>query len=267
MTRKEAPAASHPPDERERVWALRDLGLLDSAPERRYDDLATLAARLCDAPVALISLVDETRVWFKARVGLEITETPRDGSFCAHVILGSEVFVVPDAHADPRFVNNALVTGSHGACFYAGAPLRMPSGHNVGALSVLDARPRQLTSDQRAQLEMLARLVVDQIARTQDVVELRRALALAETESDRRLRALFDAAPIAAAFTDLEGRFERVNPAYSRMVGYSEEELLGRRFADLAHPDDRAGEAPLVRAPSTGARSGTFTRMATRSGG
>ena len=149
-----------PGNERRRLEVLWDYGVLDTPPETEFDELAALAAHVCEVPVALISLVDEHRQWFKSKVGLTASETPRDISFCAHAILQTDLFVVPDAANDPRFAGNPLVTGEPFIRFYAGAPLLTPDGHLVGTLCVTDRRPRELTPDQQQALRVLARVVM-----------------------------------------------------------------------------------------------------------
>jgi signal transduction histidine kinase len=148
-----------PTDEPERLRALRELAILDTAPEASFDDLTALAAEICGTPMALVSLVDERRQWFKSAVGLPTPETPRDVAFCAHAIVGDGLFVVPDARADERFADNPLVTGDPNLRFYAGAPLRTRDEHCVGTLCVLDRVPRALRPGQVAALEALARQV------------------------------------------------------------------------------------------------------------
>ncbi|MCR5884828.1 PAS domain-containing protein [Rhizobacter sp. J219] len=152
-------------------------GVLDTPPEARFDALARLACRLCDTPMAVITLVDDHRQWFKAEIGLGVRETPRAIAFCAHTIEGPGLFQVPDTHADPRFVHNPLVTGAPGLRFYAGVPLQVDGGQRLGALAVLDRRPRQLTPEQQADLQSLAQQVVL-------VLEEQRLRRLAEAASE-----------------------------------------------------------------------------------
>ncbi|HWH68850.1 MAG TPA: ATP-binding protein [Candidatus Sulfotelmatobacter sp.] len=179
-------AASTSIDEPARLEALRQYHILDTPRERAFDDLVWLAAQICEVPIALVSLVDQHRLWFKGSHGVKITETPRQDSFCTHAILTApELLIVPDAAKDPRFAHNSLVTGEPGIRFYAGAPLVTPEGHAIGTLCVLDYRPRQLNDCRRNALRILSRQVIQQL-------ELRRRLAelgyvsgqLAETNAE-----------------------------------------------------------------------------------
>ncbi len=146
-----------PADEQERCAVLHDLGVLDSAPEERFDRLTRLAGRLFSVPVALVSLVDEHRQWFKSSVGLAVRETPRNVSFCGHAIGGEDVFVVEDATKDERFWDNPLVTGEPHIRFYAGCPLRV-AGYKVGTLCLIDQKSRHFSEDQVAILKDLAEM-------------------------------------------------------------------------------------------------------------
>ena len=151
-------------NDHERVRALRDLRLLDTPPEERFDRVVRFAAQEFGCPIALVSLVDATRQWFKAKVGLDACETDRDVSFCGHAIVRDELFVVEDASSDERFAGNPLVTGGPRIRFYAGAPLRLPNGHRVGTLCLIDTRPRSLDSVDRAILESLRDLVAQELS-------------------------------------------------------------------------------------------------------
>lgn len=151
----------HPPiphDEDQRLAALRKLGLLDTPAEQRFDWLVEFASTQLDMPIAVVSLVDDQRQWFKARVGLQASETPRHISFCAHAIASDDIFIVEDARADARFADNPLVTGGPHIRFYAGAPLKAPDGHRVGTLCVIDTRPRKLAAHELEALEALRQL-------------------------------------------------------------------------------------------------------------
>lgn len=155
MPHRPAPFA---PDEEERALSLEHLEVLDSAPEQGFDDVVLLATTLCDTPIALVSLVDRERQWFKACIGLPVSETHRDLAFCAHAILApDEVLVVEDATRDPRFQHSDLVLGPPYIRFYAGAPIRTEAGYPLGTVCVIDTRPRTLSDAQRAALQALAR--------------------------------------------------------------------------------------------------------------
>lgn len=156
-------------DEQTRLDALRRYRILDTTSEEAFDDLVHTAAVVCRTPISLISLVDATRQWFKARVGLDVQELPRESAFCAHAIVGSELLVVPDTHADPRFANNPLVLGVPNIRFYAGAPLVTPEGLGLGTLCVIDRVPRSIGAEEARALRGMARQAMVQL-------ELRRAL-------------------------------------------------------------------------------------------
>jgi GAF domain-containing protein len=148
-------------NDRARLNALWGYELLDSTPEDAFDAVTKLAASICAVPIAVVSLVDEDRQWFKSQCGLGgVTSTARDVSFCGHAILQQDIFEVPDTHADPRFADNPLVTGPPHIRFYAGAPLIVRNGLALGTLCVIDRKPGKLTETQRAQLHTLAAAIV-----------------------------------------------------------------------------------------------------------
>jgi signal transduction histidine kinase/DNA-binding response OmpR family regulator len=173
--------AAIPPDEFERLQALKEFQILDTLPEIDFDDFTKLASYICQTPIALISLVDESRQWFKSKVGLETTKTPRDIAFCSHTILQDDVFIIPDTFKDERFHDNPLVTQAPDVRFYAGAPLITSSGQKIGTLCVIDDHPRNIDLKQIEALQALARQVVNQL-------ELRlakkKALELADTKAN-----------------------------------------------------------------------------------
>jgi two-component sensor histidine kinase len=149
--------------ETDRLAALRRYQILDTPPDGSFDHVAAIAAKLFDVPIAIVSLVDEDRIWFKARHGLNVEELDRSPGLCASAIMQSDPYVLIDASCDPRSLANPLVAGEFGLRFYVAAPLRTNDGHNLGTLCVIDRRPRAVTDDQIAQLEALAAIVIDQM--------------------------------------------------------------------------------------------------------
>jgi GAF domain-containing protein len=182
-------------EEADRLAALRDYRILDTPPEPDFDDVATLAGAICEAPMALISFIDRDRQWFKSEIGLGVRETPLDTSICRHAILQEDLFVVPDTALDPRFASLPLVVGGPRIRFYAGMPVAAGEGPPLGTLCVMDTNPRPagLTPSQATGLRTLARQVTAQI-------ELRR-LALRHTESEQRLQQALDASGVVGTWS------------------------------------------------------------------
>ncbi len=241
-------AAPLPPDEEGRLRALRRSGLLDSAPDPSFDDFTRLAAFICDTPIALVSLVDADRQWFKSKVGLDVAETPRGDAFCAHAILERGVTMVPDSHADPRFADNPLVQHEPKIRFYAGAPLVTPEGYALGTLCVIDRKPRTLEKAQLEALQALARQVVTYVElrmRTGDLDRSTRELErtqLASRTASRAVqsllnlqRAIFDGANHAIVACAPEGTILSFNKAAARMLGYEASEVVGSASLTLFH--------------------------------
>jgi adenylate cyclase len=225
-----------PADENARLAELREYNVLDTGPETEFDDLVGLASQICGTPVALISLVDAQRQFFKARTGLDVTQTPRDVAFCAHAILKPELMVVPDATADARFADNPLVTSDPNSRFYAGSPLITPKGHAMGTLCVIDHVPRTLDEAQRKALEALGRQVVTllQLRRANDdgkrantiQAELLASLRAEQERSERLLLSLFPKA--------IADRLKNDSPAFIA-EGYPEATILFTQVNDFWH--------------------------------
>ena len=171
-----------------RVAALEKYAILDTDPEQSFDDLTLLASFICKTPIALISLVDEKRQWFKSRIGLDVSETPREIAFCSTAIQQSDLFVVPDALKDARFRNNPLVVSEPHIRFYAASPLINEDGYALGTLCVVDRLPRELTIDQREALRALSRLVLAQLEFRRNLVLLKEALKDRTMEEHERQR-------------------------------------------------------------------------------
>ncbi|MDJ0907883.1 MAG: GAF domain-containing protein [Woeseiaceae bacterium] len=153
-------SAQRPQNESERLAVLKRLNILDTDPEKTFDDIVALASRICGTQISLISLVDANRQWFKAKTGVNAEETPREVAFCAHAILDDEIMIVEDARADDRFADNPLVTELPKIRFYAGMPLQIEDNVNIGTLCVIDQKPKQLSKEQLESLRVLGRAVV-----------------------------------------------------------------------------------------------------------
>ncbi|HEY9100127.1 MAG TPA: sensor domain-containing diguanylate cyclase [Thiobacillus sp.] len=156
-----------PSNEQERIETLRSLNVLDTLPEERFDRLTRVAKRMFDVPIALVSLIDENRQWFKSCDGLEVNETPRDISFCGHAILGDEVFLIPNTQKDTRFADNPLVLEEPNIRFYAGCPISAPDGSKMGTLCIIDHQPRNLDGKDIDALRDLAAMVESELAAIQ----------------------------------------------------------------------------------------------------
>ncbi len=166
-----------PPDEAQRLQTLVSYQILDTPPEVAFERITSMAARLFDAPISLISLIDADRQWFKSCFGLHLQQTDRNISFCAHAILADEAMVVPDATLDPRFRDNLVVTGEPRVRSYVGAPLKMPNGQNLGTLCVIDTVPRRFSAEQLELLTDLAGVVSDAMELRRVARELRNSEA------------------------------------------------------------------------------------------
>jgi PAS domain S-box-containing protein len=229
-----------PENETERLVALRRYQILDTPPDGAFDHIAAMAANFFHVPIAIVSLVDEDRIWFKSHHGIEASQVGRDPGLCASAILSPEVYHLRDALHDVRAMANPLVAGSLGLRFYAAAPLRTHDGFNLGTLCVIDRNPRDLTSDEAEMLTKMAGLVVDQMElrlaarKIAELQEAERTISeqLRQTneqlvKSEDRFRDLFDEAPIAYVHEGLDSRFIRANRTALRILGINPEEVPG----------------------------------------
>jgi diguanylate cyclase (GGDEF)-like protein/PAS domain S-box-containing protein len=219
-------AATLPLNEAERLRALREYHVLDTLPEQGYDDIVCLAAAICGTPIALISLVDTDRQWFKTKIGLGMTQMARDVSFCAYALSRpDELFIVPDTHRDNRFSDNGLVRSEPHIRFYAGAPLVTPDRQVLGTLCVIDRVPRALTVAQKEALSALSRQVVAQL-------ELKRTTAELQN-SERRFKTFMDNSPAAAFLKDDQGRMLYANEAYLQRFNMKLSDVIGKNDFEL----------------------------------
>jgi two-component system, cell cycle sensor histidine kinase and response regulator CckA len=207
-----------PTKEAKRLKVLWQYDILDTVPEEVFDDLTELAARICEAPIALISLVDEDRQWFKSKVGVTLTETSRDISFCAHAVKQQDLFIIPDASKDPRFAANPLVISEPKIRFYAGAPLITPDGYALGTLCVIDKVPRELRFEQKQALRVLARHVMTQLELRRHARELNAAHEAGETTKDQLEKAHAENAQLRRELSKLKAKSSPRKNAKNRTV-------------------------------------------------
>lgn len=225
-------APAIPEDEQARLETLRSIDVLDTSPEERFDQLTRMAKRLFGVPIALVSIVDENRQWFKSCVGLDVAETSRDISFCGHAILGNDVFIIPDTIEDPRFADNPLVLNDPGIRFYAGCPLTV-SGHKLGTLCIIDKKPRDFGEEDINALKDLASMVerelqAIQLASLDDLTKVsnrRGFLFLAKYSLKLCTRQKI---PATLAFLDMD-KFKAINDEF----GHSEGDFALTKFASL----------------------------------
>lgn len=230
-----------PPDEAARIASLHGLNILDTPPEYRFDRITDLAAQIFDVPIALVTLVDTDRQWFKSCIGLDVAETSREISFCRHVVLSAEPMIITDALADERFVYNPLVTGPPGIRFYAGAPLADPAGRVLGTLCIIDVRPRPFDASQLEILKRLAGWVAEEL-RTIGLDRTTQLLA----QSAALHRSVVAAIEEGVVVRDQTGAVVACNASAERILGLKAAQMIGR--ATLSAPwraVDAAGE-PLT---------------------
>jgi diguanylate cyclase (GGDEF)-like protein len=216
-------APAKPVNEHERVATLHSLNILDTQSEERFDRLTRLARRLFNVPIALVSLVDSNRQWFKSCQGLQASETGRDVSFCGHAILTDQILMIPDAAGDERFHDNPLVTGEPHIRFYAGCPLKVGNGSNVGTLCLLDRQPRVLDAEERGLLRDLASMAEQEL----EALQLAMVDDLTQVSNRRGFEALAGHAlsmckrmgtPATLLFFDLN-RFKEINDTHGHAAG------------------------------------------------
>jgi PAS domain S-box-containing protein len=228
--------------EQDRLAALHEYAVLDSLPEQGYDDITELAAFICGTPISLISFIDQDKQWFKAKHGLDVTETPRSASFCAHTLETAETLIVEDAQADPRFKDNPLVLGDPNIRFYAGAPIVNKSGYVLGAVCVIDQQPRSLSTKQISALEALARQVVVLLEQHKSIAVLKQAAENASIAdrvlqtSERRLQTFVDSFPALAWMANEDGWIFWYNARWFEYTGTAPEQMEGWGWQSVHDP-------------------------------
>jgi PAS domain S-box-containing protein len=219
-----------PLNEQERLKALESYSIMDSLPEKEYDSITQLASYICETPISLITLLDENRQWFKSSLGIDVTETPRDISFCQHTIMGEGVYEVNNALENELFANNPLVTAGPEIRFYAGAVIQDANGFTLGSLCVIDTQPRALSDEQKNALKLLANQVVL-------LLDLRKKnLDLKTTQQE--FQNFFELSKDLVCIANINGTFQKVNPAFTTVLGYSKEELESISFVGFIHSED-----------------------------
>lgn len=232
-------------NEKKRIEELQSYEILDTPAEKAYDDIIELASEICETPIAMVTLVDSDRQWFKSKIGIELEETPRAIAFCSHAILQpDEVFQIKNAQTDARFFNNPLVTGDLHIRFYAGAPLVTESGEALGTLCVIDQKPRELSEKQKLSLRVLAQQVVAQmelrrtISQMQEVGNQQKETEKALRETEARFKASINNSPTMAYMKDEKGSFVYVNELVEKLFKVEEGWLLGKNDFDLLPADE-----------------------------
>ncbi|CAM4351332.1 PAS domain S-box protein [Cytophagaceae bacterium 50C-KIRBA] len=223
-----------PQNEEERLTALLQYNILDTISEEEFDDLTQLASSICQVPIALISLIDKDRQWFKSKIGLTIEETSRGISFCQYTIMGDSVFEVQNTLQDNRFIDNPFVTGQDEIRFYAGAPLLNPDGYAIGSICVLDRVPRQLTEEQKKSLQTLSKQVINQLELRQKNIQLKDEIASLAKDALEVLTKELNSYKLAldqtscVIITDEHGIIKFVNDTTCKVTKFSKEELVGQ---------------------------------------
>lgn len=228
-------------EENKRLTALDSYNVLDTLPEKEYDAITRLASYICQAPIALITLIDAERQWIKSKVGMETSEMPRGDAFCNHTIRNDEILEINDSSENDTFKENKLVIGEPNIRFYAGAPLIDPDGQRLGALCVIDRVPRKLTDEQKDALRTLANEVMSHLVLRKQKSELEASLALHKDFST-----LFNSSPEVHFVADKDSNIELINDAVLNVLGYTPEQAMGHSLWDFVVGNNREQFVPLI---------------------
>ncbi|MEP6610233.1 MAG: PAS domain S-box protein, partial [Mucilaginibacter sp.] len=235
-----------PHNEKARLKALHNYAILDSLNEPEFDRITELASIICDVPISLITLIDEKRQWFKSANGVAGTGTPRDISFCQYTIMDTAILEVEDATKDDRFKDNEFVVNEPAVRFYAGYPLVDPQGYALGSLCVIDQKPKILTDKQKKALELLAAETISLIVERRQKEEL------------RNFEKLFTLSNDLVFVGGIDGFFKKINPAFTKIFGWSEEHLLNTSSFEFYHPDDIESTAKELQKLADGSSTANF---------
>lgn len=231
-------------NEAARLAAVRRYDILDTPPDGAFDNITSLAAHFFDVPIAVVSIVDHDRVWFKSKHGISFEQVGIDPGLCTSAILKDVPTIIPDTRLDPKTLANPLVAGQFGLRFYAAAPLTTADGYKLGTLCVMDKEPRDVTENEAKVLQDLASAVIDQLELrlvAREMVRLKEELyertLEQKAQAEQRFQQAFDNAPIGMAMVSVDLLLVEVNAAFCSLFGHREADLLLKPIAELMHPD------------------------------
>lgn len=242
MTTQEKSATASTRSEKLRLEKLRSLGLLDSDPDEFFDCITRVASTILGSEISVISLIDEDRQWFKSKHGIEVSETPRDISFCTHAVSSGRELIVEDASNDARFLSNPLVVNAPNIRFYAGIPIKSLQGYSLGTLCVIDSKPKRPNAQELKALNDLAQLATKEIQFRERMLTAQDSIDYAQS----KFQSIFESAGAGIALVKPSGAWLEVNDELCKIVNYSRDELLKLTFQDITHPEDLNKDMDLL---------------------